>query len=59
MDQRTSDSMIDEARRQAGTASYHGRQAVWEVPSDAVKAQALRWLDDAGVSTINIRVAPR
>ncbi|MEU8819586.1 polymorphic toxin-type HINT domain-containing protein [Actinoplanes sp. NPDC048796] len=54
----TSDSMIDEARRQAGTSAYHGLQAVWEVPNANVMAQAQRWLSDAGVSNINVRIAP-
>jgi RHS repeat-associated protein len=53
----TSDSMIDEARRQAGTAAYHGLKVVWEVPSAAVMTQAQRWLNDAGVTTIGVRVA--
>lgn len=54
----TSDSMIDEARRQAGVSAYHGLQAVWEVPSQAVEVKALRWLSDAGVSNIVVRVVP-
>ncbi|MFI2652741.1 hypothetical protein [Micromonospora fulviviridis] len=54
----TSDSMKDEARRQSATSAYHGLQAVWEVPSHSVAADAQRWLSDAGVSNINVRVAP-
>ncbi|MFD0745998.1 polymorphic toxin-type HINT domain-containing protein [Phytohabitans flavus] len=54
----TSNSMVDEARRQAGTSAYHGLQAVWEVPDEAVRARALRWLSDAGVSNITVRIAP-
>ncbi len=53
----TSNSMVDEARRQAGVSAYHGLQAVWEVPNDTVKAKANRWLSDAGVSNIKVRVA--
>ncbi|WP_155373698.1 hypothetical protein [Catellatospora vulcania] len=54
----TTDSMIDEARRQSGTSAYHGLQAVWEVPDAAVLAKAQRWLSDAKVTNINVRVAP-
>jgi hypothetical protein len=54
----TSESMIDEARRQAGVASYNGFHVVWEVPNSAVMAQAQRWLSDASVTTINVRVEP-
>ncbi|WP_226962683.1 MULTISPECIES: LamG-like jellyroll fold domain-containing protein [unclassified Streptomyces] len=55
----TSKSMVDEARRQAGTAAYHGLRVMWEVPDAAVLSRAQRWLNDAGVTTIGVRVAPR
>ena len=54
----TSDSMVDEARRQSATSAYHGLQAVWEVPNHTVATCAQGWLNDAGVSNINVRVAP-
>ena len=53
----TSSSMVDQARRQAGTAAYHGLQVVWEVPTAQVLGDAQRWLSDAGVTTILVRVA--
>jgi hypothetical protein len=54
----TSDGMMDEARRQSGTSANHGLQAVWEVPDASVPAQAQRWLRDAKVTNINVRVTP-
>jgi hypothetical protein len=54
----TSESMIDEARRQAGISAYHGLQVIWEVPNVNVEQDALRWLNDAGVSNIEVRIAP-
>lgn len=53
----TSNSMIDQARRQAAVAAYHGLQAVYEVPNAHVAGEAARWLSDAGVTTIMVRVA--
>jgi hypothetical protein len=50
--------MIDEARRQAGISAYHGLQVIWEVPNVNVEQDALRWLNDAGVSNIEVRIAP-
>lgn len=53
-----SESMIDEVRRQAGTAAYHDLKVVWKVPDAKVMCQSLQRLNDAGVTTVGARVAP-
>ncbi|MCW3844989.1 polymorphic toxin-type HINT domain-containing protein, partial [Micromonospora yasonensis] len=54
---RFTDKMVDLARRQAGTAAYHGLQPVWEVPTAEMAGVANRFLKFAKVSTIQVRVA--
>jgi hypothetical protein len=40
------------------TACAKGLRVVWEVPTASVEQDALRWLNDAGVSNIEVRIAP-
>lgn len=54
---RFTDKMVDLARRQAGTAAYHGLQPVWEVPTAERAGVANRFLKFAKMSTIQVRVA--
>ncbi|WP_158711610.1 ricin-type beta-trefoil lectin domain protein [Streptomyces xylophagus] len=47
---------VDQARRQAATAAYHGLTAVYEVPDEAALAAMNRFMTFADVSTIVVRI---
>ncbi|MBW8482523.1 LamG-like jellyroll fold domain-containing protein [Actinomadura parmotrematis] len=49
---------VDQARRQAATAAYHGLRPVWELPTPAAIAAAGRFMASAGITTIELRMAP-
>ena len=51
------DKAVDQARRQAATAAYHGLRAVWELPTPEAVAAANRFMSFAKISTIVVRLA--
>ncbi|GIE77713.1 hypothetical protein Aph02nite_36630 [Actinoplanes philippinensis] len=54
---RFTEKAVDQARRQAATAAYHGLTPVWELPDEAAMSAAIRFMSYAKISTIVVRQA--
>ena len=54
---RFTEKAVDQARRQAATAAYHGLTPVWELPDEAAVSAANRFMSYAKISTIVVRQA--
>lgn len=52
---RFTEKAVDQARRQAATAAYHGLTPVWELPDEAAVSAANRLMPYAKISTIVVR----